>query len=172
MGELATSMILITMLIMVIMMFYFGLYDNSAKLMSTIVSYVCARQREILPRSAQYNEGRALLPALVHTSSTSAHQSSAGWSSSRWCSWCWWCRWRWWCWLTNVIMITQVFPEMRNSSNFCRNGGGIEHTPWCYTMDPLVRWQHCHIEKCGEWFDSSEKSKTFLRALIEAGEFV
>ncbi len=33
----------------------------------------------------------------------------------------------------------------------CRNGGGIEHTPWCYTMDPLVRWQHCHIEKCGKW---------------------
>ena len=46
---------------------------------------------------------------------------------------------------------SQVFPEMRNSSNYCRNGGGIEHTPWCYTMDPLVRWQHCHIEKCGEF---------------------
>ena len=37
---------------------------------------------------------------------------------------------------------------MRNSSNFCRNGGGIEAMPWCYTMDPLVRWQHCSIEYC------------------------
>eukprot|EP00092_Neocalanus_flemingeri_P007963 GFUD01008591.1.p1 GENE.GFUD01008591.1~~GFUD01008591.1.p1 ORF type:complete len:925 (+),score=155.82 GFUD01008591.1:42-2816(+) len=42
----------------------------------------------------------------------------------------------------------QVFPEMKNSSNYCRNGGGIEHSPWCYTMDPLVRWQHCEIGKC------------------------
>lgn len=42
-----------------------------------------------------------------------------------------------------------VFPEMRNASNFCRNGGGIESGPWCYTMDPLVRWQHCDIETCG-----------------------
>ena len=42
-----------------------------------------------------------------------------------------------------------VFPEMRNASNFCRNGGGIESGPWCYTMDPLVRWQHCDINKCG-----------------------
>ena len=42
-----------------------------------------------------------------------------------------------------------VFPEMRNASNFCRNGGGIESGPWCYTMDPLVRWQHCDIQTCG-----------------------
>ena len=61
--------------------------------------------------------------------------------------------------------MTQVFPEMRNSSNYCRNGGGIEHTPWCYTMDPLVRWQHCHIEKCGEWFDSCKKYKVYPEAL-------
>ena len=46
-----------------------------------------------------------------------------------------------------------VFPEMKNSTNFCRNGGGIESSPWCYTMDPLVKWQHCNIEKCGEYTD-------------------
>ena len=33
-----------------------------------------------------------------------------------------------------------------------RNGGGIEETPWCYTMDPLVRWQHCTIPQCGKLF--------------------
>ena len=44
-----------------------------------------------------------------------------------------------------------VFPEMSDSNNYCRNGGGIESSPWCYTMDPLVRWQHCDIEKCGKW---------------------
>ena len=44
-----------------------------------------------------------------------------------------------------------VFPEMSDSNNYCRNGGGIESSPWRYTMDPLVRWQHCDIEKCGKW---------------------
>ena len=43
-----------------------------------------------------------------------------------------------------------VFPEMNNSTNFCRNGGGIESSPWCYTMDPLVKWQHCNIQPCGK----------------------
>ncbi len=32
-----------------------------------------------------------------------------------------------------------------------RNGGGIEESPWCYTMDPLVRWQHCHVPRCGKY---------------------
>ncbi|XP_022235403.1 tyrosine-protein kinase transmembrane receptor Ror2-like [Limulus polyphemus] len=41
-----------------------------------------------------------------------------------------------------------VFPEVLNSENFCRNAGGEEPRPWCYTMDPMVRWQHCDIPKC------------------------
>ena len=43
-----------------------------------------------------------------------------------------------------------VFPEMWNSENNCRNAGGEEPVPWCYTMDPKVRWQHCDIPVCGE----------------------
>ncbi|XP_076346339.1 tyrosine-protein kinase transmembrane receptor Ror2-like isoform X2 [Tachypleus tridentatus] len=41
-----------------------------------------------------------------------------------------------------------VFPEVLNSENFCRNAGGEEPTPWCYTSDPMVRWQHCDIPLC------------------------
>jgi len=42
-----------------------------------------------------------------------------------------------------------IFPEMQGAENFCRNAGGQEPRPWCYTQDPLVRWQHCHIPQCG-----------------------
>ena len=44
-----------------------------------------------------------------------------------------------------------LFPyeTVSRAGNFCRNpfkyyGGG----PWCYTMDPDVRWRHCDIEMC------------------------
>lgn len=43
-----------------------------------------------------------------------------------------------------------VFPEMWNAENNCRNAGGEEPVPWCYTMDTKVRWQHCDIPVCGK----------------------
>nr|CAD7199646.1 unnamed protein product [Timema douglasi] len=42
-----------------------------------------------------------------------------------------------------------VFPEMKNAENYCRNAGGEEPSPWCYTLDPAVRWQRCDIPICG-----------------------
>ena len=48
-----------------------------------------------------------------------------------------------------------VFPEMATAANFCRNPGGTEPSPWCYTLDPGVRWQYCDIPLCG-------RSKTTL----------
>ncbi|KAI8428823.1 hypothetical protein MSG28_007482 [Choristoneura fumiferana] len=41
-----------------------------------------------------------------------------------------------------------VFPEVQNSTNYCRNAGGEERQPWCYTMDPQVRWELCDIPLC------------------------
>ncbi|XP_027205608.2 tyrosine-protein kinase transmembrane receptor Ror2-like [Dermatophagoides pteronyssinus] len=41
-----------------------------------------------------------------------------------------------------------VFEEIWNSENYCRNAGGEEPLPWCYTADPYVRWQHCDITPC------------------------
>lgn len=43
-----------------------------------------------------------------------------------------------------------VFPEIWSSENYCRNAGGEEPLPWCYTSDPKVRWQHCNIPMCGQ----------------------
>lgn len=47
-----------------------------------------------------------------------------------------------------------VFPEIWNSENYCRNAGGEEPWPWCYTSDPKVRWQHCNIPICGQYLCS------------------
>lgn len=44
-----------------------------------------------------------------------------------------------------------VFPEVQNATNYCRNAGGEEPGPWCYTMDPLIRWQMCDIPVCGKY---------------------
>lgn len=41
-----------------------------------------------------------------------------------------------------------VFPEIWNSDSYCRNAGGEEPMPWCYTLDPMIRWQHCDIPAC------------------------
>ncbi|KAK8763764.1 hypothetical protein V5799_033625 [Amblyomma americanum] len=41
-----------------------------------------------------------------------------------------------------------VFPEVLNSENYCRNAGGEEPMPWCYTTDPRKRWEHCSIPQC------------------------
>nr|XP_018913986.1 PREDICTED: tyrosine-protein kinase transmembrane receptor Ror2 isoform X1 [Bemisia tabaci] len=46
------------------------------------------------------------------------------------------------------IRPPNVFPEVQNSENYCRNAGGEESSPWCYTMNSTMRWQHCDIPAC------------------------
>lgn len=52
-----------------------------------------------------------------------------------------------------------IFPEMQGAENFCRNAGGEEPRPWCYTTDPLVRWQPCDIPQCGSLDPATHPSK-------------
>ncbi|KAI8493087.1 carbohydrate binding [Branchiostoma belcheri] len=35
------------------------------------------------------------------------------------------------------------------SENYCRNPDS-EKRPWCYTLDPSVRWQYCPVKSCGK----------------------
>lgn len=41
-----------------------------------------------------------------------------------------------------------VFPQIVDGENYCRNVGGNEPMPWCFTTDPKIRWQYCNIPKC------------------------
>ncbi|XP_040216595.1 muscle, skeletal receptor tyrosine-protein kinase isoform X1 [Rana temporaria] len=44
--------------------------------------------------------------------------------------------------------MPDVFQELANSENYCRNPGGEHDRPWCYTADPNVRWEYCNIPMC------------------------
>lgn len=46
------------------------------------------------------------------------------------------------------IQPPNVFPQVQNAENYCRNAGGEEPSPWCYTMNESVRWQLCDIPLC------------------------
>ncbi|XP_044741574.1 tyrosine-protein kinase transmembrane receptor Ror2 [Chrysoperla carnea] len=58
-----------------------------------------------------------------------------------------------------------VFPEVQNAENYCRNAGGEEPVPWCYTMDPNVRWQHCDIPLCDN-ITSADSTGTEFRDIV------
>ncbi|XP_025057793.1 plasminogen-like [Alligator sinensis] len=42
-----------------------------------------------------------------------------------------------------------AFPNADLRLNYCRNPDG-DRAPWCYTTDPSVRWEFCHLKKCGD----------------------
>ncbi|KAJ7408536.1 Muscle, skeletal receptor tyrosine protein kinase [Pitangus sulphuratus] len=44
----------------------------------------------------------------------------------------------------------QVFPELSDAENYCRNPGGENERPWCYTKDPAVTWEYCSVSPCGD----------------------
>lgn len=41
-----------------------------------------------------------------------------------------------------------VFPQVQNAENYCRNADAEEPYPWCYTMNASVRWQWCDVPLC------------------------
>ncbi|XP_042188566.1 muscle, skeletal receptor tyrosine protein kinase isoform X2 [Callorhinchus milii] len=44
--------------------------------------------------------------------------------------------------------LPEIFPELTNSENYCRNPGGESERPWCYTMDRSIRWEFCNVRLC------------------------
>ncbi|XP_077353469.1 muscle, skeletal receptor tyrosine-protein kinase [Festucalex cinctus] len=47
-------------------------------------------------------------------------------------------------------LSVDAIPELKNSDNNCRNPGGINDKPWCYTSNPNIRWEYCAVPQCGE----------------------
>ncbi|XP_078657912.1 muscle, skeletal receptor tyrosine protein kinase-like isoform X16 [Branchiostoma floridae x Branchiostoma belcheri] len=44
--------------------------------------------------------------------------------------------------------LPEYFPELQNAENSCRNPGGEEPQPWCYTTNLSTRWEKCNIPRC------------------------
>ncbi|XP_074052596.1 muscle, skeletal receptor tyrosine-protein kinase isoform X2 [Macrotis lagotis] len=42
----------------------------------------------------------------------------------------------------------QMYPELSNAENYCRNPGGERDRPWCFTKDRSVRWEYCAVPLC------------------------
>ncbi|KAJ7335393.1 hypothetical protein JRQ81_013334 [Phrynocephalus forsythii] len=42
----------------------------------------------------------------------------------------------------------QFFPELSNAANYCRNPGGENARPWCYTKDASIKWEYCNVPHC------------------------
>lgn len=44
-------------------------------------------------------------------------------------------------------IIEQEEPAILET-NYCRNSNNETEGPWCYTMDPAVRWQEYDVPLC------------------------
>lgn len=64
------------------------------------------------------------------------------------------------------IQPPDVFPQVQDAANFCRNPGGEEPYPWCYTMDEATRWAYCNVPLCANSSDilitRNDKKKTVM----------
>ena len=44
--------------------------------------------------------------------------------------------------------LTSLYRPYLEGHNYCRNPEGRGSRPWCYTMDPNVRWEYCDVPIC------------------------
>ena len=54
--------------------------------------------------------------------------------------------------------LTSEFRYYLEGHNYCRNPEGRGKRPWCYTMDPGVRWEYCNVPQCVN--DNASSSST------------
>ncbi|XP_033029346.1 muscle, skeletal receptor tyrosine-protein kinase isoform X2 [Lacerta agilis] len=52
-----------------------------------------------------------------------------------------------------------AFPELSSAENYCRNPGGENARPWCYTRDSSVKWEYCNVPHCGDASLTQETTK-------------
>lgn len=53
-------------------------------------------------------------------------------------------------WSHQVLLKMSDFPELMGGHNYCRNPGGSDSQPWCFTSNDKVLKEICGIPKCGE----------------------
>ena len=65
--------------------------------------------------------------------------------------------------------ITSLHRYYLENHNYCRNPEGRGKHPWCYTMDPSVRWEYCNVLNCSSLHKSTDASSTGDPAVIAVG---
>ena len=50
----------------------------------------------------------------------------------------------------HIITPSTYVDDLKDSSVYCRNPGGLGERPWCYTTDLRTRWEYCNIPQCGK----------------------
>ena len=50
-------------------------------------------------------------------------------------------------------VVPKNFPDgsVEEAGNKCRNPDREPEGPWCYTMDPALRWEYCDLPMCPGW---------------------
>ena len=41
-----------------------------------------------------------------------------------------------------------MLSDKLTARNYCRNPDNEDDGPWCYTTDPLCRWEYCDVPMC------------------------
>ncbi|XP_035675444.1 plasminogen-like [Branchiostoma floridae] len=60
-------------------------------------------------------------------------------------------------------------PSSGLDGNYCRNPDG-EHRVWCYTIDPLTRWEYCDVQICDQHGDCQEGNGASYRGIVSVTE--
>ncbi|CAG2228904.1 PLG [Mytilus edulis] len=51
-------------------------------------------------------------------------------------------------WTSNWPTESLFKEYVGDQENYCRNPDFTSGGPWCYTMDPTIRWQYCDVQYC------------------------
>ncbi|KFM72830.1 Tyrosine-protein kinase transmembrane receptor ROR1, partial [Stegodyphus mimosarum] len=54
-------------------------------------------------------------------------------------------------WSDQIFYKTADYPELVGGHSYCRNPGGKESQPWCFTTDPNVRKEICNVPQCVDY---------------------
>ena len=65
--------------------------------------------------------------------------------------------------------ITSLHRYYLEDHNYCRNPEGRGKRPWCYTMNPSIRWEYCNVPNCSSLHKSTDASSTGDPAVIAVG---
>ena len=99
-------------------------------------------ERYFIPILVSYNYFQCVLPC-IECRTTPQGREYAGRISRTWTGKI--CQ-RW----DSQIPHRHAYEEVGESANYCRNPDvGALAAPWCFTLDPLTRWQYCDVPRCG-----------------------